>query len=181
MIEETHPFGFFMPNDAKRLVIGSFPCFNGIDYGEWFYCGSSKNYFWQLLSDLYDMPALNLDDKRLICQTHGIAITDIAFRIFRLQGNCSDANLKIIQYNDSIIKKCLDSSIDIILFTSRFVEKHFKAIFPNFANQTAVIPSPSPAANRFIAGLKEYKEMKSEGLIATVYDYRLLKYKQVFN
>ena len=181
MIEETHPFDLFIPNEAKKLVIGSFPCFNGIDYGEWFYCGSNKNYFWQLLSDIYTMPIQNLEDKIRICQDHGIALTDVALKIKREQGNCSDANLKIIQYNDINIKKCLDSSIDMILFTSRYVEKHFKAIFPNFANQTVVIPSPSPAANRHIAGLKEYKEMKSAGLLATVYDYRLLKYKQVFN
>ena len=39
---ETHPFGYYIPDQADKLIIGSFPCFNGVDYGDWFYSGSGK-------------------------------------------------------------------------------------------------------------------------------------------
>ncbi len=46
MIEE-HPFRYFIPDNANKLIVGSFPCFNGTDYGDWFYSGSGKN-DWEL-------------------------------------------------------------------------------------------------------------------------------------
>jgi hypothetical protein len=40
MEKELHPFGNFICIDSEVLIIGSFPCFNGTDYGHWFYSGS---------------------------------------------------------------------------------------------------------------------------------------------
>ncbi|WP_183906706.1 hypothetical protein [Rufibacter immobilis] len=43
LIIEEHPFGYYLPQNAEKLLIGSFPCYNGEDYGDWFYSGSGKS------------------------------------------------------------------------------------------------------------------------------------------
>jgi hypoxanthine-DNA glycosylase len=176
MVEE-HPFGYFIPEKANKLIIGSFPCYNGKDYGDWFYSGSGKSDFWKLIAEVYNMPYLNREDKQNICVEHGIAITDIALKITRTKGNCSDSNLKIVEINKAGISQCLAADIKAIYFTSKFVEKHFTENFPEVQIPSFVLPSPSPAANVYIAGLAEYKELLLKEAVSSPYDYRLLKYQ----
>lgn len=177
---EISPYPYFLPKRPKILIIGSFACYNGTDYGDWFYSGSGKNYFWKLLSDVFGMPATNRGEKEQLCEEHGIALTDIGKRIKRLEGNCSDTNLHILEYNTENLRLCLASGIKKIFFTSRFVEAGFIKLFPDHNYPTSLLPSPSPAANRHIGGLQEYKKMVSDGVINSPYQYRLLKYKQLF-
>jgi hypoxanthine-DNA glycosylase len=176
---ETNPFRYFIPQKPKLLILGSFPCFNGKDYGDWFYSGSGRNHFWKLLSDSLGMPALNRKEKQTLCERYGIALSDIAYKIKRKKGDCSDANLHILELNQQGIQKCLDSGIQKVLFTSRFVERHFKRMFPVNSIDTEVLTSPSPAANMHIGGLDEYKKLRSSGRINSPYEYRLMKYRKI--
>jgi len=178
---EKHPFGYFLPTNADKLIIGSFPCFNGVDYGDWFYNGSGKNEFWKLLSEIFNQPSDTKEDKEKICQANGIAITDIALKIRRIRGNCSDSNLEILEVNKETIQNCLNNGITRIYFTSKFVEKQFNKYFPNNDLQTFVLLSPSPMANIYIAGMEEYKTMKKTNEISSPYEFRLLKYKVAFD
>ncbi|MDN5201192.1 hypothetical protein QQ008_07460 [Fulvivirgaceae bacterium BMA10] len=177
MIEE-HPFKYFLPENPNKLIIGSFPCFNGIDYGDWFYSGSGKNDFWELLSKVFQLPAKTRNHKEELCRKNRIGITDIALKIKRKKGNCSDSNLEIIEYNLDNIKLCLSKGIDTIFFTSKFVDKHFSSQFTNLGIPTIVLLSPSPAANTYIATLHEYKKLLNSKLISGTFEYRLLKYKE---
>jgi G:T/U-mismatch repair DNA glycosylase len=159
--------------------MGSFPCHNGSGYGDWFYSGSGRNHLWTLLSEILQMPATNLPEKKALCEKHGIALTDIAYRIKRLKNNCSDANLRIIEFNKKGMDVCLASGISRIFFTGKFVEKHFLKLYPGNTRPCFLLPSPSPAANRHIGGLEEYKGMVTTGKVKNVYDYRLMKYREL--
>ncbi len=176
---ETNPFPYFLPPGADKLIIGSFPCYNGSNYGDWFYSGSGKNHFWKLLSDVFFMQAETQQQKIALCKKNKIALTDIGYKIRRLKGNCSDANLEIIKFNTVGIDNCLSKGIKKIFFTSRFVEKHFLKNYPASTIPTYVLISPSPTANKHIGGLKTYKDMLLEKKIKSTYDYRLLKYKEL--
>lgn len=175
---EQHPFGYFLPENAEILIIGSFPCKVNNDYGEWFYCGSGKNDFWKLLSEVYGMQVETKSQKMELCQKHKIAITDIGGRIVRLKGNCSDSNLKIHEPNAIGIDNCLIPSIRKVFFTSKFVEKHFLKFYPNFDRPYSSLISPSPAANRYIARLDEFKSLMKSGEITSAYQFRLRKYRE---
>jgi len=175
---ETNPFPYFLPPEADKLIIGSFPCYNGKDYGNWFYSGSGKNHFWKLLSDIFLMPAETRAQKTTLCKKHKIALTDIGYKIERLKNNCSDANLKIIEFNKPSIDACLAKGIKKIFFTSRFVEKHFLKHYPELNIPSYVLVSPSPTANKHIGGLNLYKKLVAKKEIAGTYEYRLLKYKE---
>jgi G:T/U-mismatch repair DNA glycosylase len=176
---ETNPFRYFIPSRPKKLIIGSFPCYNGSGYGDWYYSGSGRNHFWKLLSDLTGMPVTNLDEKKQLCEKFGIALTDIAYRIERKKNNCSDANLRIIEFNTRGIEKCLRSGVSEIFFTGRFVEKHFNRLFPENDLPKEVLISPSPAANMHIGGLEEFKKLISGKSIVSPYEYRLRKYREI--
>jgi hypoxanthine-DNA glycosylase len=175
---EKHPFPYFLPRFTQRLIVGSFPCFNGRDYGEWFYSGSGRNEFWRLLSDVFNMPAQTLNERKILCEHHGIALTDIAYCIERKANNCADANLRILEINHTGITTCLAAQPRIIYFTSRFVERHFLKHYPQPHCETCVLLSPSPAANRHLASLVEYKQLRAAQRINSPYEYRRLKYRQ---
>lgn len=177
---ETNPFVYFLPKKADKLIIGSFPCFNGKNYGEWFYSGSGKNHFWQLLSDMFEMPASTQKEKIAICEKNGIALTDIGYKIKRLKGNCSDANLKIIEFNKKGIDACLKAGITKIFFTGRLVERYFRKNYPSLNIPTYLLLSPSPAANMHIGGLEEYKQLVKNKSVASPYEFRLAKYRELF-
>ena len=177
---ETNPFICFIPKKTRILIVGSFPCFNGRDYGDWFYSGSGRNHFWQLLSDVYGMSSVNAGQKKALCERHGIALTDVAFRIKRKLGNCSDSNLQIIDYNPEGMQKCMDARPKKIFFTSRFVETHFKKNIQT-AIPSVVLPSPSPAANKHIGGLDDYKSLIRLVKIRSTYEFRLLRYRELLN
>jgi G:T/U-mismatch repair DNA glycosylase len=138
MIEE-HPFNYFKTEETNKLIIGSFPCFNGADYGDWFYSGSGKNDFWKLLSEVFSHPISTLEEKKELCIQNKIGIADIALKIRRKKDNCSDSNLEILEYNNSVIELCLKNGIDRIFFTSKFVEKHFKNQFPSITIKSTVL------------------------------------------
>lgn len=178
---EVHPFQPFSPKGATTLILGSFPCFNGINYGDWFYSGSGKSDFWSLLSKVFNSTVDSLEQKQQLCSKNGISITDIAYKIERTKGNCSDSNLRIVEYNRKGLQTCLTESIKKILCTSKFVEEHFKKLFPDINIMTQTLLSPSPAVNRYIAGLSDYKTKIIKKEIASVYNYKLENYKRLLH
>lgn len=175
---ETHPFEPFCPENANTLILGSFPCFNGLDYGDWFYCGSGKSEFWRLLSDTFQLPVASLEQKKTLAIRQKIALSDVAYRIVRTKNNCSDSNLKILENNKAGIEACLGAKVSKVLFTSRFVEREFGKMFPELIISSSVLLSPSPAANTYIASLSDYKVKRINGEINSVYEYRLADYKR---
>jgi hypoxanthine-DNA glycosylase len=175
---ETHPHVAFCPPNANTLILGSFPCFNGMDYGEWFYCGSGRNEFWRLLSDTFELPASSLEQKKSLVLQHGIALSDVAYRIMRSKNNCSDSNLVILEDNKTGIESCLLPSVTRVLFTGRFVERKFQKMFPELVINSEVLLSPSPAANRYVGSLPDYKSKLLAGEVRSVYDYKLRDYRE---
>ena len=70
-------------------------------------------------------------------------MTDVIKSCIRTQGTNLDENLEIREYNKEVIEKILRQHHPKVLFTSRFVEKEFKKLFPDYKN-TDILPSPSP-------------------------------------
>ncbi|HWY33813.1 MAG TPA: DNA-deoxyinosine glycosylase [Nitrosopumilaceae archaeon] len=144
---ETHPFDPFVPDNARVLILGSFPgkeqTQTGFDSEQWFY-GAKRNQFWSIISEVYNIEISSKADKQQLFRKHGIAITDIILKAERKNNSNLDNNLAKIVYNTKIIKAILDKSrIKSIFCTSRFVESHFRKLFPDIRN-TEYLPSPSP-------------------------------------
>jgi hypoxanthine-DNA glycosylase len=145
-IIERHPFDAFIPANIQTLILGSFPGKEQtqieIDNTMWFY-GAPRNQFWKILELVYNRPLKNRKEKQQLFEELGIGITDIIKSTIRKSGTNLDENLEIKEYNTDTIKNILTRHHPKVLFTSRFVEKEFKKLFPNYSN-TDILPSPSP-------------------------------------
>lgn len=144
---ESHPFSPFIPDNATTLILGSFPgreqTQTESDNEQWFY-GAKRNQFWKIISSVYNTDLLCKEDKQQLFKKFGIGITDILLKVRRTNNSNLDDNLEIVEYNDKAIKTILESSnIKSIFFTSKYVEKHFYKLFPDFKN-AEYLPSPSP-------------------------------------
>ncbi|MDE6577822.1 MAG: uracil-DNA glycosylase family protein [Muribaculaceae bacterium] len=103
---EIHPWQPFIPNNAKILIMGTFPP----QPKRWsmnFYYPNRTNDFWYMMGIIFfgDKYALCTPDKKgfdleaikeLLCRK-GIAMNDTARKVHRIQGNASDKFLEIIE------------------------------------------------------------------------------------
>ncbi len=106
---ERHPWEPFLPQNAKLLILGSFPP----PRTRWsmdFYYPNITNDFWKMIgliffnddkhfiikeSKQFDQPAI-----KLFLEERGIALYDAATAIQREKGNASDLHLRIIEATD---------------------------------------------------------------------------------
>jgi hypoxanthine-DNA glycosylase len=143
---ETHPFDAFIPKNIKCLIVGSFPgkeqtqC--EVDNNQWFY-GAPRNQFWKILELVYHKTLNVRKEKQALFEKHGIGITDVIKSCIRKNGTNLDENLEIKEYNKDAMQSILLKHHPKVLFTSRFVEREFKKLFPDYTN-TDILPSPSP-------------------------------------
>ncbi|MCM1028351.1 MAG: uracil-DNA glycosylase family protein [Pseudoflavonifractor sp.] len=106
---ETHPFEPFIPQDARLLIMGTFPPAQS----RWampFYYPNRLNDFWRIMglvffgnaSRFYDelSRSFRLDDIKTFLSERGIALSDTGYRVRRLRANASDAFLEIVEAND---------------------------------------------------------------------------------
>lgn len=103
---ETHPLPPFVPANAKLLMLGSFPP----PRSRWkmdFYYPNFQNDMWRLFGLVffqdkdYFVEAGGKAFKEVLLRAflaqRGIAISDAAYRVTRLQGNASDKFLQIVE------------------------------------------------------------------------------------
>jgi len=146
IIIESHPFEAFIPKNMKCLIVGSFPgreqTQTKLDETHWFY-GAPRNQLWKILQIVYKKELRNRQDKQQLFEEAGIGMTDVIKSCVRKAGTNLDENLEIKEYNTDVIETILEEHQPKVLFTSRFVEKEFKKLFPGYKN-IDVLPSPSP-------------------------------------
>lgn len=145
-IVETHPFEAFIPKNIQCLIVGSFPGKEQtqikLDESHWFY-GAPRNQLWKILELVYKRELKNRKQKQQLFEEAGIGMTDVIRSCTRREGTNLDENLEIKEYNKGVIEEILKQHQPKVLFTSRFVEKEFKKLFPDYKN-TDILPSPSP-------------------------------------
>ncbi|TAF63322.1 MAG: uracil-DNA glycosylase family protein [Cytophagales bacterium] len=188
---EIHPFDAFVPQNAKMLILGSFPCNRNLkntsatqpEYGEWFYLGSGKSNFWRIMENIYEATP-NLQQrsaKEALLQQNQIALADIALRIERKQNNCLDTSLRVLEYNTKAIIEILSQQpIEKVACNSRWVEKwYLKNIQPAFLHIPVVyLLSPSPAADASIRRRADFKQFISQNPAKNLLDFRIHYYKE---
>jgi hypoxanthine-DNA glycosylase len=160
---ETHPYLSFVPKNSKYLLLGSYPAKNS---GDWFY-GSGRNQFWRILEQVYGTELVTRKSKEQLFTKLKLAVSDIIYSCERKNGNSLDNNLINITYNHKIIEEILaNNKIQIIYFTSKFVENRFRKIFKYLIEkypeiELVTLPSPSPryALISKEEKIKRYKEL----------------------
>ena len=106
---EYHPLEPFLPDNAKLLMLGSFPP----QQKRWsmnFYYPNLQNDMWRIFGHIFkeDKNAfVDLENKKFVCdrlqaflKEKGVALYDTAVAIRRLKGNASDAALEVVETTD---------------------------------------------------------------------------------
>lgn len=162
---ETHAFGEFVPKNPKYLILGSFPVKQSVKGPNYdatydFFYSIPRNQFWPILEIIYNVELKTKQQKTNFLSKLGCAMADIILQCERTRGSNLDANLANFEYNLAAVKNILDHHhIEVIYFTSRFVEKKFKQHFKELieaypALKLITLPSPSP---RYVLITKEEK------------------------
>lgn len=101
---ELHPLGFFLPENTKLLMLGSFPP----PRARWsmnFYYPNIQNDMWRILGLIfYNDKQYFLETKKAFCEEKakafcrekGIGIGDTAVEVVRLKNNASDNFLQVV-------------------------------------------------------------------------------------
>lgn len=164
---EIHPFGCFVPRNAKYLLLGSFIGKITKDNNfDWFY-GTKRNQFWPILREVYNLPLEKKEDKISLFSDLKMAVTDVILSCERKMGTNLDSNLINITWNNDVVGKILEENrISKIFFSSRFVEqnykRHFKELFFGYKKiKYVTLPAPSPryAALSLSQKVNIYKEL----------------------
>lgn len=103
---ETHPFEPFIPENAKVLIMGTFPP-GPHRWSMNFYYPNRSNDFWYMMGLIYfgkkdallkpGTKDFDLDAIKKLLNEKGIALNDSGYRIRRLKGNASDKFLEILE------------------------------------------------------------------------------------
>lgn len=147
MQTEHHPYKPFIPENMEVLILGSFPGKEQTQsetlHHKWVY-GAPRNQFWKIINGVYATDVQTLQEKQALLASLHIGQADIILKAKRAANTNLDQNLEVIEWNDKALKKIIDTHPGIrVLCTSRFVEKHFRKLFPGFQN-IQCLPSPSP-------------------------------------
>lgn len=101
---EQHPLGFFLPENTKLLMLGSFPP----PRARWsmeFYYPNFINDMWRIMGIIfYDnknyflktSKSFDKDKIEVFCKEKGIGLGDTAVEIIRLKANASDKFLEVV-------------------------------------------------------------------------------------
>ena len=104
---ERHPLQPFLPENARVLMLGSFPPPKERWCMDFFY-PNPQNDMWRIMGQIFfgdktyfeGQKVFNRDEIVSFCETKGIAIFDTAQAIIRLEGNAADEHLEIVEPTD---------------------------------------------------------------------------------
>ncbi|MGM9759741.1 MAG: uracil-DNA glycosylase family protein [Parabacteroides sp.] len=109
-VVEQHPWGFYLPEGTRLLMLGSFPP----PKARWsmdFYYPNIQNDMWRILGSLFyddvnyflETPKrFSLEKAQAFCQEKKIGIGDTAMEVVRLNGNASDKFLQVVKPMDPV-------------------------------------------------------------------------------
>lgn len=158
---EQHPFGDFVPANAKCFLLGSFATKPMLGY-EWFYA-NGRNQFWPIMEAVYYRELRTKLAQQQLFVDLRMALSDVIIQCERQNNSNLDMNLKNIVVNPAIPTILQENPIERIYFSSRFAEGLFKKHFRNQFNELefVTLPSPSPryAAMSKAEKIRKYKEL----------------------
>lgn len=141
-----HPFGPFVPQNARILILGSFPSVKSRE--QMFFYGHPQNRFWRVLAEVLSVSAPEtIDEKKELLQDVGVALWDVI-------GSCtirgsSDASITNVVPNDlgPILRSHAIEKIFVNGKTAaRYYNRYQKTVL---GREAVVLPSTSPANAQF--------------------------------
>lgn len=144
-MKSKHPYEPFIPNDTKRLIIGTIPpprfCKEGYELNAddvRFYYGSKDNAFWKLINELFNANLsfenadMAIDDRKNLLVRLNLGITDIIEECIHVNDSAADEDLDEIVNKDLAKLLINNPAIDTLIYTSEFVKKEINKMFMTY-------------------------------------------------
>ncbi|WP_294034656.1 uracil-DNA glycosylase family protein [uncultured Moraxella sp.] len=187
MTIETHPLAPFTPPNAKVLILGSFPP----PQMRWkmpFYYPNFNNDFWRIMGLVFfdnKDKFINTTDKSFyqdkieqFLNRTGIAISDTAYQVKRLQNNASDKFLEVITPMD--VAGILDKlpNCTSIITTG---EKATQILCDRYLNPNQALPKVGQSVDLMINGkaITLYRLPSSSRAYPMSLEKKAMAYRQV--
>ena len=161
---EIHPFGNFVPPNAKCIVLGSFPTLNRNWRFNSFYPGRS-NFFWRMLGEIYHHPFQHIKgeeaakERLALCTKKGIAISDTIYSVRRKAITSKDSDLEVVEKMDvlKILKET--PSITTVILTGSSGEVSAHKVFFEHLHENGILytieQSKPPIHGKFVLNGRE--------------------------
>lgn len=123
MQQEIHPFKWFVPEDSRVLIVGTFPPTKRNWSYDFFY-PNKRNLFWRVMAGVagvflqYFSGIEAVEERKKLLQNLQVGITDMGHTITRINDSSLDEHLSIITYMDILTILDNHPSINKIIFTS---------------------------------------------------------------
>ena len=123
MQEEIHPWNWYIPFDAKAVVIGTFPPARRVWSFDFFY-PNKNNYFWKIIARIagrtlhYYFGEEAVNERKELLDHLKLGVSDMGQTIRRKTDSSLDQNLEIVKYMDIFKLLQENSSVRKLIFTS---------------------------------------------------------------
>ena len=122
--EEPHPWGPFIPENADKLILGTFPTSDKYRGAYEFFYPNPNNDFWRVI---FEVAGKNLENfhtaepieiRKQILSELNLGIADIGKKVLRQRDSSKDGNLFPVEYTDIFSLLELYPAIKKIIITS---------------------------------------------------------------
>lgn len=168
---EEHPFETFVPENAKFLIIGTFPTHNNNHRFNFFYSGKD-NSFWSIIEQVFkhsfqhDTGNKAVEERKAFLKSKGIGITDMHEKCYRKNGYSTDENLFPIILKDFFAILDEQTYIKRIVLTSRTEVFGALGLLKTYFLQKGLeLEQPEKRTDKVLEGSFIYKEREIEVLV----------------
>lgn len=178
---EEHPFGSYIPQNAKILIIGTFPTHNRNLKFDFYYSGKD-NLFWGIIEKVFDHSfshfegVLAVEERKSFLDSKSIGVADMHKLCYRKNNMSTDENLHPIILNDIFLILDEYHSIHRIVLTSRTEVYGALGLLKTYFLQNGLeLNHPEKRNDRVLEGTFIYKRRKFKLLVPYSTSPRLLK------
>ena len=144
-IEEVHEWEPFIPPNATKLILGTFPTAKRNRGAYSFFYPNPNNRFWSTifhvagkkLSDYEDADPISVR-KQILTQLN-LGIADMGFRVLRQKSSSSDSHLFPLEYKNILLLLDQCSTIQKIIITSSSGANSALAWFDHYCSLNGII------------------------------------------
>lgn len=189
-MREKHPYGEFIPKNARAMIVGSFPIGKFTDpkrkeeiksHEFDFFFGGEKNLLWKLLGAVFNHPVKSKEDIQKLLTNKKLAVGDLIVSCRRKKGGASDSDLYDIIWNTELLDVIRKNKIRKLYFTSKQVETWFAKLFPESDDLRKItLISPSAQSVRSLVKRPDFKTWLAANSELPKFEYILQDYRRKF-
>lgn len=172
--EELHPWPIYIPTNATKLILGTFPTADRNRGSYQFYYPNPNNDFWNIIFSVAQKKlsdygqAEPVEIRKQILTELGLGIGDIGKRVLRQRNSSKDGLLFPIEYADIFSVLELHPQIDKIIITSSSGGNSVLSWFSHYCSLNGVnfkVPKEKLPIQTTL--LLNYREIKVEVISST--------------